>query len=790
MSGSNNGSAPHTPTTPYFLAEKKTCFVLSDGGIEYPGAHEAAEASSAVQSAPPSPSSASSVHHKQHKGGDTASQHDYSSDNEAEIVRLRSPPPQSAASDWAEWHDPSSIPRAVSEWKSEPSLRRAHSTSSFDRETHSDADSESASRPSSKGTSLRALGRSPTPPNIRKRKRKETDHTQKRAKVVLSEELLVQKFSQQQRYLIERGEDLEHPCEEAWCAHPGGHPTPSHFLRLPAEVLTPILGFCSFREVVAVQQTCVALRSITPSSIESLDLTTAVLNSSLSVLLTRLSLQGMRLKCFSLPATLTERYSGVMGFVLRNSPHVHTIEFSGAPPHLHTVQDVIRHCPSLKEFLQIRHPVPNEPSFFPLSTEFSSLEGSLRMVLDASKGILSVTIGAMMLTDDQKKDQSGVATLQQTGLRIPKKIDSFIHSASLRKLRIDRAVAGALRTSACDLPNLLSLCLIEDPTSAGHIPFALTDVLDVTGRSPLLQELTLSACFCWSIPDVKTLQICCPNLSRIRLKSGAGGTERWDAMTPTSQISPLAFNAFFDSFEGLREFHVEAAGWDPHWTSYHDVIGTDALVLQTQLSLLETPLTRHLRSKPSLGTLSAVILYGDITNFLVSEVLSSCPHLARLELYLLPPSSVDDDMFTIEVVPSLSWLHVHDATLGKGLGKSLTKNAFRGLRSRFPNLKRLGVCGVEAEGVMDVMALEGLPSGLTWLTLGPVLKTSAELLLLLKAVGGLETLELAWHGGQLPLRDEEFPSALGLETLSRIVSEINPKVTLRDVGSGHFNLLF
>eukprot|EP01064_Diplonema_japonicum_P014091 TRINITY_DN21617_c1_g1_i1.p1 TRINITY_DN21617_c1_g1~~TRINITY_DN21617_c1_g1_i1.p1 ORF type:complete len:684 (+),score=103.20 TRINITY_DN21617_c1_g1_i1:29-2053(+) len=667
-------------------SEKKTCFVLNDGEIGYPGLED-------------------------DKG------------DESSTGKLRSPPPVGdvKGSDTAR-----SLPAAVAEWRSATVL------------SNDSEDESSCCFTPSRATSLRSFGKSPTPspllaplhePSafthvIRKRKRSSTTPT----------------HSQQKRR----------------------RPIFSHFLLLPAEVLTPICLFSTFSSIVSFHQTCVAMHRMIPPSLEVLDITDHIFNKHLASMLIRWSLANLRLKCFALNCDVQERYAGVVGFVMRASPHLRALELKGTPP-FWLVREAVKNCSNLKEFLNY----PRQGSDI---TETDTQPGPvMNFILNGSKCLSSLTLTTVRC---DSSCWAGHTT------------DKISHG-SLRKLRLEN-VSSSVFTGKCCLPNLSSLAVFE----GSGTPLSMNDILNITWSSANLIDLTVAAGFTWCASDVATLKEKCPKIERLRLKAGSDGGEKWVAAAPTSQMSHKTLQELFRSFS-LKELHVEAAGWDPHWTAYHDLIGTDSLVLQTELFDITSPLLDNLRTPTSsFRNLTTAILYGDVTNALVWGLVEVCPLLERLEVYLLPPSIVDDDILNPPngAFPkeNLKTFHLHDGN------RHLSPAAFHDIGKKLPCLTSLGVVGTPKDaGFERVLSslTNSLPASLSHLVIGPVLDTSAELLCLIKETTSLTSLSLAWDGGELPTRDDEFPSALGLETLSELARLINPKLVVKDVGCGHFNIL-
>eukprot|EP01063_Lacrimia_lanifica_P017488 TRINITY_DN24565_c0_g1_i1.p1 TRINITY_DN24565_c0_g1~~TRINITY_DN24565_c0_g1_i1.p1 ORF type:complete len:736 (+),score=210.26 TRINITY_DN24565_c0_g1_i1:308-2209(+) len=610
----------------------------------------------------------------------------------------------------------------------------------------------------SRAASLRSFGRSPTPEIASAYRKRRHDDLSMSA--------------------TDSEAPLPHPAKKRRKGYAARRASPtSHFLRLPTEVLTPICTYCSLADVIALQQTCVALRRMTPPCLEVLDLSECTCNRYLSMLVMRLSMAGMAPRGISINAALNERYLGIIGFVLKSSPRLRMVEVKGAPS-VEMVQALAEQCPNLKEYVQggdgaVREVDP-PPGMHVLPPGLQALS----LILDGGKRhLVSVSLGQTIAPDLLKPPYTGVT-----------------HHA-LKRLRLDGLASGSFHGTKCCLPALCTLSVFEGPVCARSLPIGVQDVLNIVWESPLLHDLTVAASFQWSADEVRVLSERCPAVERLRLKSGGRGTEQWYAGSPTEQMSGTVYDAFLTTFP-LVEMHVEAAGWDPHWTAYHDIVNTDSLVLQTQLSVLEDPLAHHLQHHGTFKQLQCVVLYGDVSNFLVHSVLRWCSGLQRLEVYMLPPSTADDSILRLDdralVKPSLTFLHIHDATQGVGLGQTLTADVVRGMGTQFPNLSRLGLVGLPTEAVLQRLALHELPDGqlpsLTSFTVGPFLKTTANLLLLLKAAPGLRQLNLAWNGGQLPLGDEEFP-AIGLRTLTAVAQLINPELSIADV-QGHFNILF
>ncbi|KAJ9449101.1 hypothetical protein DIPPA_00496 [Diplonema papillatum] len=797
-------------------SEKKTCFVLDDGEIGYPG--DEPPPGSPEQPHTPSAAAAAAAALPQalsvpNSGGSSE--------------RLKSPPPASSNLTLSQgWDTTASVPQMVAEWRCESVLAPG-----------SGSDTSSEDRPPSRTTSLRSCGRSPTPSMCGAFSDGGATHTSdKEARQSVPPALPAAKLDapsstssvSRKRRRKDRGsagaakrrrgstamssdagpdsrdtlpaDGAAGAAEDSAAGEGAKGGARSHFLQLPAEVLRPLCGFCTFADIVALQQTCVALRRLTPPCMEVLDLSgLSCLNRTFSTLLMRLSLEGMRLRCISLSAEIRERFCGVIGFIMKSSPHLRTVELAGFPK-IALIREISKYCPHLKEFLQIS--VDRGDDTGPDTSPPNS--NVLSYILKGSKALHTVTLGRTVL---QGWNDWGDA-------------ECSCSHVGLRKLRLERLSAGAF-SEKCVFPNLTSLSIFEGPDASLN----LKNVLAVLWNSPSLTELTLAATFRWAPDDIATLQSRCPELKRLRLKSGNQGAERWSSQTPTAQVSRVTFDALFCTFPQLQELCIEAAGWDPHWTAYHDLVGANALVLQTELQSLEMPLLKHLRTHAGLRQLSAVVLYGDVTNAMVWEILRSCYQLKRLELYVLPTSLTDDDLlsptwtddaaaapseaaaasqpapaFRNPIFPfeTLEFLHIQDASRSGSrrppLGTSLTAAALRDVDKKFPNLTRLGLVGLgcrETECTEDIMEAitEALPPKLAHLALGPVLRTSTELLALLKATPTLTALDLAWHGGQLPEHDNEFPGALGLETLTAIAQQINPKLDIRDGSNGHFNIL-
>eukprot|EP01059_Diplonema_ambulator_P014747 TRINITY_DN2571_c0_g1_i2.p1 TRINITY_DN2571_c0_g1~~TRINITY_DN2571_c0_g1_i2.p1 ORF type:complete len:514 (+),score=64.44 TRINITY_DN2571_c0_g1_i2:628-2169(+) len=512
------------------------------------------------------------------------------------------------------------------------------------------------------------------------------------------------------------------------------------------------------------------MRRMIPPSLESLDISPYPFNKPLAAILIRWSLSGMRLKYLTLSSGIQERYAGVIGFTMQSSPHLRVLEVKGTPP-FWLLTEAVKHCGSLKELLTIPSGGDREADTPPNPTIAS-------FILSGSKSLHMLALSAV--------------TAVPRGLHGAALTDKMVHQ-HIKKLRLE-GVGSMQFSGVCDLPNLVSLSVFEGAGATLTMP----EVLNLVWNSPNLTELTVAAGFRWAVEDVQTLHSRCHGIQRLRLKAGSDGSERWVSVSPTHQISGKTFDALLHTFK-LKELHVEAAGWDPHWTVYHDVVGRDSLVLQTELDSLVTPIVQHLSNPMNsfIRCVTTVVLYGDVSNPLVWAILEHCHVLERLELYLLPPSSADDDVLTPPGFRegfskrTLKWLHIHDNT-----PQHLTSQALLGIREKFPCLTSLGVVGLcnnvspknrGFEGVLQTIS--SILPPITSLVLGPVLDTSAELLCLIKENPSLTSLSLAWNGGELPTRDDEFPSALGLSTLQELASLINPDLTVKDVGCGHFNIL-
>ena len=669
-------------------------------------------------------------------------------DKDHDDTRLKSPPPVEAANRI----NTSAVPQSVAEWRlEEPNV-------------YSDNSSTSDGRTASKTASLRSYGRgegSQTPSLV----------SEPTTPVIHSSDFMFLK-TKRKRKKRRAGQLFKRIKPEPCCSDI----STTHFLMLPVEVLTPICSFCTFSDIVSFQASCVAMRRSVPIAIERLDLREIQFQRYLSVLLMRMSTAGLKLKSLVLNASIGERFCGVLGFILRTSPHIKSVEIAGCAP-LFLIQEITTGCSGLKELVQVCDDgadgsAPNS--------------GVLSTVLDSSPQLHTVCLGGYSSTTQLPSSQS-------------------CNHSLLKVLRLE-GVGATSFTEYCNLPSLVGLHVFERGSPAIEHPKV---ILNLLWNSKELRELTVAASFKWTKPDVVTLHERCPGIQRLRLKSGSDGAEKWDQYSLPSQISAVTLSSVYELFT-IKELQVEAAGWDPHWTSYDGVFGKNTLVLQSSLSVLQPVLLKQLQTNSSLHNLEVVVLYGDVSNVVVWELLRSCPFLDRLELYMLSDSTVDDDLLSppwLQKHPEtgeysweshISHLHLHDATSGKGLGNSLTHNVFTDVGIKFPCLRRLGIMGLKSSSSSTgTDALDStisfispiLPQSLVQLSLGPILRTSAELLILIKNNINIRDIDLAWNGGELPLSDGEFAAALGLETLTAIARVINPALTIRDTGTGHFNIL-
>eukprot|EP00755_Sulcionema_specki_P027326 Sspe_Gene.16705::Locus_5901_Transcript_1_1_Confidence_1.000_Length_2636::g.16705::m.16705 len=554
----------------------------------------------------------------------------------------------------------------------------------------------------------------------------------------------------------------------------------SRFLSLPLEVLTPICSFASFAEAIALRGTCTALHNTVPQCMEFLDITNSRMTQNFLVLLLRLTMEGMRLKYLSvLSAHIGEKHSGVFGFILSRSPFFRALKVMGTPD-CSILREVVKHCSHLREFQVTGGPTYRAHSFVPVTAPI------LASLLEASTHLHAVALGRLEDTEELNS------------LPVP----TSLHHSSLRILELNWLSREAIKCR-CSFPSLTALTICEGRGGA----MSLEDVMNILWDSPNLKDLSLRLTLSLTVKEVRTLAKRCPHLEHIRLKATPERSEQWRPSCVPEQLSGECLQLLLDTFP-LADIQVEAAGWDSHWTSYNDLVSSRSLVLQTSMAPLVAPLTSHFANPESrLRALDTVVLCGDVHNDLIGTLLLNCVALRRLELYILGHSQVDDSIFSPPIpegarnpfpYTSLRTLHIHDASADKGIGKSLSAAAVEDLGTKFPALTRLGLLGLcslkgvaggGTDEVLDALANGAPLKQLQHFVHGPLLRTSAELLNFLMRVPCLEELGLAWHYGDLPSGDGEFPSALGIVTMHRLVKEINPKLMVNDVGCGYFSLL-
>eukprot|EP01065_Artemidia_motanka_P009315 TRINITY_DN14753_c0_g1_i1.p1 TRINITY_DN14753_c0_g1~~TRINITY_DN14753_c0_g1_i1.p1 ORF type:complete len:725 (+),score=257.19 TRINITY_DN14753_c0_g1_i1:44-2176(+) len=566
---------------------------------------------------------------------------------------------------------------------------------------------------------------------------------------------------------------------------PAAPPPPPRcwFLQLPPEVLHPVTDFADFRDIVALQATCSALRRVVLRRAETVNLSGLDgVDRGLCLLLVRMASHGTRVRTLVLPHRLTERYSGVIGYLLRASPLLRILSFSGSTD-LSLLKEVVKHCGPLRDL----H-VPAAVSMDELVEWLLPCAGMLAYVLSGSPGLSRLSLGAVTVNPGQP-------------VRPPWSPNPTVFHQGLRQLRIECVTKG-LFPQACNLPHLTELVLHGGSCSADRRPSVGTEVANILAGSQQLTTLALALFPPLTPHDVRALSSCCPQLQRLRIRADAD-MRLWRVDSLPELLPAATLDALLQSFP-LRELQVWAS-WETHWTQYEDLPGTDCLLLQSSLVHMTPVLLRHLKAgRTKLREAATVVLCGEVDEQLTSVLLPACAGLQRLELYCLPHSRVSDALLTAWGTgrSGVRHLHLHDATGGKGAGDQLSCVVLSGILDSMPQLTRLAVLGIRAQDiaadgadeVLSVLVNETVERGgadapLQHLTVGPLLRTSGELLTFVGAAPSLRRLDLAWHGGDLPSRDFEFPSALGMGTIELLVNEINPNVTVRDVGSDHFNLI-
>eukprot|EP01006_Ploeotia_vitrea_P032246 TRINITY_DN6450_c0_g1_i1.p1 TRINITY_DN6450_c0_g1~~TRINITY_DN6450_c0_g1_i1.p1 ORF type:complete len:581 (-),score=23.45 TRINITY_DN6450_c0_g1_i1:57-1799(-) len=539
----------------------------------------------------------------------------------------------------------------------------------------------------------------------------------------------------------------------------------------PQDIFHVLFDFLSLTDTITLCLVCKYWNKLTKICVRSLDcLDLSCFNRlapNVLVFLVGIALEGGGLKrLISKKTPLDEKAAGVLGYLFLENKKLSRLDFTGSMPG-GLLREIQTYCPNLECLWKMDNQQTAEVC------ESTGIEKAFdgRLLADLLQGcpkLADLRIGAVDFVGEMPRSEA------------PTAIEHF----ALRVLHIENMgfeTDALTHFPTCKLPNLREFVITEKQDSilqGGCIPFE--DVLHVIWNSVDLEKLEISAHLNLTVEKCKQLVERVPKLSWLSLKPYTSTPE---GVRPVERrLNAEALHLLLEGLP-LQTLSLENVEWEEHWTTYTD--------LQPPFLMLQSPIPSTsviIQNIERFSKLRSCVLFGSVSNEFVHTLLMHCHELERLELYVMDHhAEVDDELFSAAAttaVTTLRTLHLHYRP--RGGPEKLSHHCLQNLDKFFPNLCKLAVLGLSESETALCQTLSKCGTHVQYLVLGPVLRTTTELLQLVKSCSQLRKLDLCWDGGSLPRSDEEFTSALGTTTMWRILNKINPTVVVRDAGGGHF----